>query len=171
MVSIETGNMDNGNSSGRYLDYYTTALDNGWRVAPTNGQDNHSLSTNSHRTVYIGPELSRAGLLDALAARRIYSSDDSNMAIIFKQGAAWMGSVIAASGQVISFFVNVVDDEAISRLKLVSNNGVTADEHTPSTGATSVTWTPEITADGDYYYLQVESADGDIAVTAPFWID
>ena len=170
MVAIESGNMNNGNSSGKYLDAYSVALDNGWRVAPTNNQDNHELTTNSHRTVYIGPKLSRAALQEALRARRFYSSDDENMEITYKYKDALMGSVIPVLGRSITFYIEIADDDPVSSLKLITDNGTVAVELTPISGAPPVVWEPTVTADGSYYYLMVESADGDIAVTAPFWI-
>jgi len=67
---IETGNKNSGNVDNVYYPYYIIALDNGWKVSPSNNQDNHELKHNSHRTFVVAPELTRNGILDTVKARR-----------------------------------------------------------------------------------------------------
>lgn len=178
MVAIETGNKGDGNNDGEFLPYYITALDNGWVVAPASNQDNHSLSINSHRSVYVGPDLSRESLYEAMSARRRYSSDDPDIKITFKLGKNWMGSFVNITEDLIKFTVKVEDNEPILKLQLITNGGNVVSEHIPPEGTNSATWNPEImVSKNGYYFLKVISTDvldndgpEQIAVTAPVWV-
>ena len=179
-VAMETGNKTKGNASGEYLPYYPNILDEGWRVVPTNNQDNHSLNATSHRTAMVAASLSRATLLDAMRTRRIYSSDDPTMKVIFKLGDAWMGSEVTQPAGTATFTVWVQDDEPITKLTLYTVQGAVAAEQTIDDDQTEVNWTPAVDVSADaYFYLQVAERntvfiDGNepvqIAVTAPIWI-
>lgn len=180
MFAIETGNKGDGNNDGDFFEYYVKALDKGWRVAPTNNQDNHKLSINSHRTAYVGQELSAEGLLEAMRARRLYSTDDPDIEVVFRAGAAWMGSTIPAPADPLELAVKVVDDEPIVSLRILTNGGEEAAVWTPpSEDETEALWMPEVVAEsGDYFFLEVTSLDENdddgphqIALTAPIWIE
>ncbi len=175
--AVETGNKDVGNNDAEYLERYHVALDKGWRLAPTTNQDNHTFKTNCHRTVVIAPELSREAICEALRARRVYSSDDPNLELIFKQGESWMGSVIETTEQSVTLTVKVVDDEPTQRLRLITNQGAVAAE--TACNAKEVVWQPsiELGAGTSYFYVEVTSLNtldddepSQIAVSAPIWI-
>ncbi len=177
---IETGNGSDANNDGTYLDYYTLALDNGWRVAPVSNQDNHSFSTNSHRTVMVCENLTRDDIYGAMAARRVYSSDDPNMKIVFKANDEWMGSEINVSENSVAFTVTVTDDEPITKMELVTGEGVVASEISFIDNNGSAEWVPTVAVNGStYFFLKVyetnqldadDPGDVQIAVTAPIWI-
>ncbi|MBU1172082.1 MAG: hypothetical protein KKD44_21205, partial [Proteobacteria bacterium] len=179
MVAVETGNRDTGNCDGEYLQYYADALAQGWRLAPTNNQDNHQLRVNSHRTVIIADNLTRNDLLDALKERRVYSSDDPDMRVIFKIGAHFMGEVVLMSSGSYEAHVQVDDNEPITQLEIIDASGSTIASTTPS--STFVEWNPLLTVTADnYYFLKVTQDDThhdepsysfQIAVTAPIWLD
>jgi len=179
MVAIETGNKGDGNNDGEFLPYYTQALDNGWILAPASNQDNHSMSMNSHRSVYIGPNLSRKSLYDAMYARRRYSSDDPDIKVTFKLGRNWMGSFVSLTGSLVKFTVKVEDNEPVKKLQLITNGGIVVSENIITGDQNSVTWSPEIMANtSGYYFLKVISTDvldddgpEQIVVTAPIWIN
>ena len=178
--AIETGNKNTGNNDAEYLDYYPLALEAGWSLAPTSNQDNHSLKTNTHRTVIVAPELSRAALLDAMKNRRIYSSDDPNIEVVFKQGDTWMGgTVYPADSGAVTFTIAIRDDEPVKHIALLDTAGNVVAEHVPAVGTGTLQWCPEIAVSANGYYVKVTSAntldedDGNteqIAVTAPVWI-
>lgn len=178
MFAIETGNKGTGNNDGEFLPYYSDALDNGWHVAPTSNQDNHSLSMNSHRTVYVGEELSQAGLLDAMYSRRLYSSDDPDIKVFFRSGDNWMGSFVNFTDNKLGFSIKVEDNEPILKLELIGNKDTVLAELVPEEGTESIKWFPEIDVNANtYVFLKVTSEDTldddgpeQIAVTAPFWI-
>jgi hypothetical protein len=180
LFAIETGNKGDGNNDWEFMPHYVQALDNGWRVAPTNNQDNHSLSVNSHRTAYLGEELSSEGLLEAMRARRLYSTDDPDIRVAFRAGEAWMGDVVPAASQPMILGVKVEDDEPIFGMRILTNGGEVAAAWAPPQGDQAVAlWTPQVdAAGGDYFYLEVTSVDvndGDgpyqVAVTAPIWVE
>ncbi|HEY3414590.1 MAG TPA: dockerin type I domain-containing protein [Armatimonadota bacterium] len=102
--------------------YFQLALDNGWHLGPTNGEDNHSDRYGSLRSPdgiltdtgiwatfiqYLSPASAQASMLGALRARRVFSSEDKvtdpinphAKAISLKftvsavsRGLRWMGS-------------------------------------------------------------------------------
>jgi hypothetical protein len=180
MCLLETGNGGTGNNDSKYILQYIKALDKGWHVAPADNQDNHSMNTNSHRTAIIASELSRSSLLDAIRNRRVYSTDDPNMKVVFKAGILWMGSQMATEDSEITFDVSVTDDEPIMKMELISNKGVIVATKTFSVAADEYEWQPTVQLAGDAYYFvkvyelnTIETYDGatQIAVTAPIWVD
>ncbi|THB64168.1 MAG: hypothetical protein D6B27_10925 [Gammaproteobacteria bacterium] len=177
--AIETGNKDTGNNDFEFLPYYQKVLDKGWKLAPTNNQDNHSLSTNSHRTVMIMPALTREDIYNTMKAKRIYSTDDPNMKVVFKYGNAWMGETVDFAGEPIELKIEIFDDEPIKRVQIVSSNGaVVKDLNLEGEGKTSVVWNPILMPENiSYYYVRIyeenifdDDLDTQIAVTAPIWI-
>jgi hypothetical protein len=178
--AVETGNKDDGNNDSTFLPYYPLFLDRGWRLAPTNNQDNHSLETGPNRTAFIGGQLTRQSLLEAMRSRRLYSSDDPNVRVVFKLGTAWMGSAVETPERNVEFTAIVEDDEPITYLELISNGGAVVNSKAFEDDERIVSWHPTVEVLGEaYYYLQVTTAneweeDGEdpvqMAVTAPIWI-
>lgn len=174
MVSIERGSKS---KIDKYYEYYPKALQNGWIVGPADNWDNHKLGGNPHRTAIIAEELTREALYEALASRRIYSTDDSNLRVVFRCNGEWMGSEV--QGDQLSFDVVVEDDEPIKRLEILNERGDVV--LSMDADSSSVEWRPELEAKDRAYYLRVFEIDanGDepeapeglqIAVTAPVWV-
>jgi len=178
MFAMETGNKSTGNNDGEFIPYYIKALDNGWQLAPTSNQDNHSMKLTSHRSVFVAEELSREMLIEAMYARRFYSSDDPDIRVVFKHEEAWMGSHVTVTNDSVRFSVKVMDNEPVLKLQLITNKGAIAAEMTPEEGATTVLWYPEVTVpQSAYFFVKViseEVFDDDgpeqIALSAPIWI-
>lgn len=177
--AMETGNKDAGNLNGEYLAYYPQALSKGWCLAPTSNQDNHTLSSNSHRTAVIATELSRGGLIDAMKNRRIYSTDDPNIQVVFKQGSSWMGSQVVAEGETIGFVVDVADDEYIEKIELIHGKGNVVAVKIPDIPTDKIQWRPEMPALQGAYYIKITSENwydepsvepSQITVTAPIQV-
>ena len=180
---IETGNSGAGNNTGFFYNYFIKALDSGWVVAPTSNQDNHSLKINCHRTGVVAPSLTRENITAALAARRVYSSDDQSMQLIFKCGADWMGSDLARDPGKQKFTVMVKDDEDIDSIQLVSNGGAVLQKVAFKTTEhyKKVLWEPEIDFQQPraYYFVKVTERDtnnedeshrgNQVAISAPIW--
>lgn len=183
MRLVETGNAGAGNNTGFFYNYYIKALDKGWKVAPTSNQDNHSLKTNSHRTGVICKGLTRASIMEGLAARRVYSSDDPDLQLVFKSGSDWMGSSLAKPKGRYAFDVFVQDDEDIAKLELVSNGGrvVAQQVFKQTTHLRQFEWHPEVdfSSTRAYYFVKVTERDtnqedeshrgNQVALSAPIW--
>lgn len=171
MALIETANGDTTNASGTYLRYYDRALSQGWKVAPTGSNDNHSLVDAGRRTVLVATELTRSGLLAAMRAKRMYSSDDHNLEVAYVLDGVWMGSTVAVAPGTLQFDVTLQDDEDIARVELIAK-GAVAQSLAPPAGTHALVWHPTLHATSDTYaYLKVTEADGQVAITAPIWVD
>lgn len=154
-------------------EYYDLALDKGWHVAPTNNQNNHKGQwgdASEARTVVLAKSLTEEALYAAMKDRRVYATQDSDLAIYYELNGTVMGSIIPKSEEAeITVFLSDPTDEAIGNVEVVTDGGaVLVSEHveTPSQVL-------ELSASGghSYYYLRITQPDGDVAVTAPVWMD
>ena len=190
LVIMETGNKDDGIYTNDYLPNYILALDKGWKLGPAANQDNHVLYINSHRTVIIAPELTRDSLFAAMQERRTFATDDTNMRVIFKAGDTWMGSTVTTEDDSIVLTIMVIDDEPITTLEIITNNGEVIAQNAFSEGETSVVWQVIVPCqNGSYFFLKATEKDTlndefnmrtftdvdrtngtQIAVTAPIWV-
>jgi hypothetical protein len=166
---METANGGDKNRSGKFIGYYDSALAKGWKLAPTANLDNHSLTDSGIRTGILATSLTRAGLLEAMQARRVFSSDDPYIEVRFSLGDHWMGETVSSKAGVHTFNLAVTSDEPISKLELIVK-GVSVASTQP--GTDTATWNPtlDVTAD-TYAYAKVTEADGDVSLSAPIWID
>ena len=154
-------------------EYYDLALDKGWHVAPTNNQNNHKGQwgdASEARTVVLAKSLTEEALYAAMKDRRVYATQDSDLAIYYELNGTVMGSILPKSEEAeITVFLSDPTDEAIGYVEVVTDGGaVLVSEHveTPSQVL-------ELSASGghSYYYLRITQPDGDVAVTAPVWMD
>ena len=154
-------------------EYYDLALDKGWHVAPTNNQNNHNGQwgdVSEARTVVLAKSLTEEALYAAMKDRRVYATQDSDLAIYYELNGTVMGSIIPKSEEAeITVFLSDPTDEAIGYVEVVTDGGaVLVSEHveTPSQVL-------ELSVSGEhsYYYLRITQPDGDVAVTAPVWMD
>lgn len=154
-------------------EYYDLALDKGWHVAPTNNQNNHNGQwgdASEARTVVLAKSLTEEALYAAMKDRRVYATQDSDLAIYYELNGTVMGSIIPKSEEAeITVFLSDPTDEAIGYVEVVTDGGaVLVSEHveTPSQVL-------ELSVSGEhsYYYLRITQPDGDVAVTAPVWMD
>jgi hypothetical protein len=176
MAALETANGGDGNNDNQYESYYIMALDKGWKPAAVSNMDNHSLSTNSHRTVVVAPQLTREDILQGIRERRVYSSDDPNMEVVYKAGAAWMGSTISGSGNQ-TLTIEVTDDENITKIEVITNGGAIA--ASSYFNDSYVLYEPTVSVSGScYFYVKVyenNTLDSDlgeqITITSPIWFN
>lgn len=154
-------------------EYYDLALDKGWHVAPTNNQNNHKGQwgdASEARTVVLAKSLTEEALYAAMKDRRVYATQDSDLAIYYELNGTVMGSIIPKSkSAAVTVFLSDPTDEAIGNVEVVTDGGaVLVNEYveTPSQVL-------ELSASGghSYYYLRITQPDGDVAVTAPVWMD
>lgn len=154
-------------------EYYDLALDKGWHVAPTNNQNNHKGQwgdASDARTVVLAKSLTEEALYAAMKDRRVYATQDSDLAIFYELNGAVMGSILPKSEEAeITVFLSDPTDEAIGNVEVVTDGGAVLVSEYVETPSQVL----ELPASGgcSYYYLRVTQPDGDVAVTAPVWMD
>ena len=180
ITMVEVGNGEGAVGGSAYwpsYEQYTLALDMGWHVAPTNNQDNHKGkwgNANTARDVIITDNFTEEGIYEAMRNMTIYATEDKNLEIYYTLNDNIMGTIIPEDEEnpisAVNIFVSVndPDGEALSRVSVIVNGGITAYSETVS-GSSAVIDTT-LPNDYSYYFIRVEQADGDIAVTAPVWV-
>lgn len=154
-------------------EYYHLALDKGWHVAPTNNQNNHNGqwgNASRARTVILAETLTEEALYDAMKDRRVYATQDSDLTVYYTLNGAVMGSILPKSEEAeITVFLSDPTDEAIGNVEVVADGGEVIDSAYVGTPAKVL----ELSVSGgyNYYYLRITQPDGDVAVTAPVWMD
>ena len=154
-------------------EYYDLALDKGWHVAPTNNQNNHDGQwgdASGARTVVLAKSLTEEALYAAMKNRRVYATQDSDLAIYYELNGTVMGSILPKSEKAeITVFLSDPTDEAIGNVEVVTDGGAVLVSEYVETPSQVL----ELPASGgrSYYYLRITQPDGDVAVTAPVWMD
>lgn len=154
-------------------EYYDLALDEGWHVAPTNNQNNHNGQwgdASEARTVVLAKDLTEEALYAAMKDRRVYATQDSDLAIFYELNGTVMGSILPKSEEAeITVFLSDPTDEAIGNVEVVTDGGAVLVSEYVETPSQVL----ELPASGgrSYYYLRITQPDGDVAVTAPVWMD
>lgn len=154
-------------------EYYDLALDKGWHVAPTNNQNNHKGQwgdASEARTVVLAKDLTEESLYAAMKDRRVYATQDSDLTVYYQLNGAVMGSILPKSEEAeITVFLSDPTDEAIGNVEVVTDGGAVLVSEYVETPSQVL----ELSASGgrSYYYLRITQPDGDVAVTAPVWMD
>ena len=173
---IEVGNGEGKVGSSGYFpsyDYYYRALDKGWHLSPTNNQDNHLGlwgDANTARTVVLADSLTRDNIYDAMKNMRTYATEDNDLRIKYTLNGNVMGSILNQTPADVDIKVDLEDpdNEALGTVSVISDGGkvVASKNLTDSKDSLEFNLSP----DYSYYYIRVDEADKDIAVTAPVWI-
>jgi len=172
---IEVGNGEGPIRGSGYFpsyEYYTRALDKGWHLAPSNNQDNHKgnwITSNEARTVILAQELTREDIFDAIRNYRVYSTEDRNLEIMYTVNGSVMGSILDEPNNLdITIEIHDPDDQdEIGKVSIISNGGGVVASKTFDDN--EALWELELDPQYSYYYIRVDQADKDIAVTAPVW--
>ncbi len=167
---------------------YWFYLNEGFRLAPTANQDNHFINWGTvtrARTAVLADRLTKANILRALKARRVYATEDQNLQVRFLVGGEQMGSIIRTpQPKTLTINVTITDpDEPNARYKVELYRDEVGGEMIESPIDES-----EIEGDGTanfpdqnfesgvlFFFVKVlqESSDGreEIAWTAPVWVE
>lgn len=173
---IEVGNSDGDINSNNYFpsyDKYIEALDKGWHIAPTNGQDNHKGKwgdANTTRTVVQTSELTRENVYQAMRDRNVYSTEDENLEVIYKINGNTMGSILDEVEN-LDFDITINEPDAsdkISKVEIIVNGGKTIKEFNSVENNQRLQFTLPSTY--SYYIVQITQADGQNTITAPIWV-
>ena len=152
--------------------YYDLALDKGWHVAPTNNQNNHNGQwgdASRARTVILAETLTEEALYDAMKDRRVYATQDSDLTVYYTLNGAVMGSILPKLEEAeITVFLSDPTDEAIGNVEVVADGRTVLTEQV---GTPAQMLELSVSGGYSYYYLRVTQPDGDVAVTAPVWMD
>lgn len=154
-------------------EYYDLALDKGWHIAPTNNQNNHKGQwgdASDARTVVLAKDLTEESLYAAMKDRRVYATQDSDLAVYYELNGTVMGSIIPKSeSAAVTVFLSDPTDEAIGNVEVVTDGGAVLVSEYVETPSQVL----ELSAScgHSYYYLRITQPDGDVAVTAPVWMD
>src|SRR5450830_633499 len=153
--------------------YYQMALDKGWHVAPSNNQDNHKgnwMFANDARTVVLAPELTRDAIFEAIRQKRVYATEDKDLRVTYYLNGAVMGSSLD-NPSTLDFSITFGDAETtdiITKVSVIANGGVVVASTNPNTN--QGTWNFTMPTDPySFYYVRIDQADTDVAVTAPVW--
>ena len=181
MYLVEVGNGEGQIGAGGYYpsyEQYKHALDKGWKVAPTNNQDNHKGrwgNANDARDVILTDNFTEEGIYEAIRAHRVYATEDKNLEISYTLNDLPLGSIISkeAVPEKLNINVTVFDpdkSDSISKVEVIVNSGKVAytwgDPAVLTSGELNCTLDPVYS----YYYIRVTQGDGDLAVTAPVWV-
>ncbi|WML58593.1 lamin tail domain-containing protein [Neobacillus sp. PS2-9] len=183
-----------GNGSGHYgyanaEGKFYSALDLGWHVAPTYGEDNHEGTWGqiNARTVIVADDLSQASLLHSMRNMRVYMEEDPNFTLDVLANGYYMGSTV--DSKKLNFSISGSDlvaeahndsdynylptsyksDDRIAKVELISNNGSVVDSITPMTK--DFTWSPSYTVTGgqQWFVVKVTQMDGERIYSSPIW--
>ena len=177
---VEVGNGEGAVGGSSYWPSYSEydkALSKGWHVAPTNNQDNHKGKwgdSNTCRDVIVTDDFTEAGLYAAMAERRVYATEDQNLAIYYYLNDTLMGGIISLEdGQTLETVrvkasIADPDGEELGKVEVIGANGITV--KTFEISGSTYELDAELPNTEPYYYLKVTQADGNKAVTAPVWV-
>jgi hypothetical protein len=176
--SVSTTESDIGNTG--FDDEFQNALQKGFRVSPIADQDNHSAnwgSSSESRTAALAGALTKSGILSALAARRIYATQDHNVIVHFSADGFPMGEAFEVDSGV-RIAVEVMDPDvgdAVVGIDLYRGitGGAVATRVAFNEGSPRLHWrevTPFAAGTEAHYYVRIRMADNATVWTGPVYV-
>lgn len=161
MALLEVGSPDHADT----YSFYDQALSKGWHVAPANN--------NPHcRTVVYAQFLTEEGIFDAIRQRRVYATEDTDLSIHYSMDGHLLGSRLKKwqLGDTADILVTLSDPtDAIGTVEVIGEVGISlVSQIFEDQWATAEFSLP---TNQRYYYIRVTQPDGDVAVTAPVWVE
>lgn len=152
---------------------YHKALDAGWHLAPTINQNNKEGAwgdASSVRTVILAKALTENALYEAMRDHRVYATEDQDLQILYRLNGAVMGGILGPQ-EVLTASVALLDptDEGGSLVEIFVDEGTLAGTRRLDSPEGEITI--DLPKGYTYYYLRITQADGDVAITAPVWVD
>ena len=171
-LAIQEISRDAGGEYTRFETAFLTSNQQGWRVAPTASGDAVAADggvATTVRTGLVAPALTEQDLLNAIRARRLFATEDANLALALRIGGTWMGAVLTRTGTVPAV-VDIVDpDPEPATLFFYQGSRLLA---TVPLTSSSGQWTSSVTAwPGQFFWLRLVQADGQAAYSAPIWVE
>jgi hypothetical protein len=154
---------------------YLKALDYGWYLGPTNNGDTHNDEwgiDNPGRSGVWATELTYDGVMEAIDAMRIFTTEDSSWVLSLKGDGAWMGETIPNDGSIdFEIYTYDPDGENLVSLELVTDQGMVVTSTVPAANPYTWTFSLDISEGVHFYYVRAEQEDGDRALSTPIWTD
>ncbi|MFC2116275.1 Ig-like domain-containing protein [Bacteroidota bacterium] len=152
------------------LNHFAEANSKGWRIGASGSDDNHAGTWGTRtdwRMAILSKHLSRPELLQAMQARRFYSTLDKNLALSFKIDSMEMGSFIEGGTYDIQIKASDLNEESFTKVMLF-RDGIEINTWNIDTNDVDLTLAIN-TSDGEFYYIKVTQADGDEAISSPIY--
>ena len=160
-------------SSDNNKSFIDEANNRNWRLGASGSDDNHSGTwgtNNPYRLALLSNYLTRGDLLEAMRARRFFSTLDRNLALSFKINGMEMGSAIPSGNYTARIQATDADGEIFNQVILFNKNHDIVNEWSLNTSSVNVSISLN-TINEDYYYVKVRQADGNEAISSPIWIE
>lgn len=161
MALLEVGSPDQPDA----YSFYDRALEKGWHIAPVNNNP-------TCRTVVYAHSLTEEGIYDALRSRRVYATEDPDLSIYYSMNGHQLGSRLKRwnLGENAAILVTLSDPtDAIGTVEVIGEGGTSLQKQVFD--GQWVTAEFSLPVDQRYYYIRVTQPDGDVAVTAPIWVE
>jgi hypothetical protein len=153
------------------LSWFDEALARGWKIGAAGSEDNHAATWGTmtqSKLAVLATANTRTTIMDALKARRFFTTYDKNLALSFKIGGSEMGSTITGANYGFQIQASDANMEVFTQIQLL-RNGQVVNTWTPNT-ANPVISLNQNCFDGEYYYVRVKQADGDEAISSPIQV-
>ena len=151
-------------------------LERGFHVAPASNQDNHCANwgkSYTNRTGVLIPNglaLNAANFLDALRARRVFTTLDKNSQLVLTANGHIMGERFQNSGP-LTLTANFANSAGRSVSTVMIFEGVPGRNGAVGTLATTATTTTTPALGQHFYYAKITQDDGKILWSAPVWVE
>jgi hypothetical protein len=163
-------------SRSTYEGAFKKLLERGFHVAPATNQDNHCANwgaSYTNRTAVLiptGTALSKASMVDALRARRVFATMDKNSQLVFSANGRIMGERFDNTG-VLNLNIGFANSAGRTVATTEIFEGVPGRNGTVTLLGTSPTasFTPSLGQ--HFYYAKVTQDDGKIIWSAPIWVN
>jgi hypothetical protein len=165
------------NGPGPTFDGFFQALDKGWRISPTNNEDNHGADWGAKgegRSGLYLETLSRAAVRAAMKERRTFMTRDNDATIrLMADATCWMGSILKGYADV-SFEVQADDATAGDGFATIElfGPGQMLLKTVDCAGADSCSGSYDLgVSEATFVVARASQVDGDILVSAPIWVE
>ncbi|MFX1679398.1 CehA/McbA family metallohydrolase [Mitsuaria sp. CC2] len=163
-------------SRSSYEGSWKKLLERGFHVAPATNQDNHCANwgkSYTNRTAVLiptGTPLSKAALVDALKARRVFATLDKNSQLIFSANGKIMGERFDNAGA-LSLNVGFYNPNGRTVVQTEIWEGVPGRNGTVTLLTSNPTATVTPANGKHFYYAKVTQDDGKVLWSAPIWVN
>jgi hypothetical protein len=153
---------------------YIALLDAGWHVGAVGCEDLHEAHWGAGKTwtVVLAKELTRESLLEALWARRTYSTGSRDVQLLFALDGEDMGSQITRNTGSLPFRVEVLDpepDHVITEIALFANSKIVQMVQ-PAQASAIWSSTIDLPVGQHYAFARVTQRTGQ-SWSSPIWVD